>query len=77
MARAPLRGCVIAALSLTMAASIARAEKAVCVENVTIDELRQALAAGHTTATALVQAYLARIEAYDTSAARASMRCAS
>jgi amidase len=36
-----------------------------CIENATIDELRQALDAGNTTATALVQAYLARIEAYD------------
>ena len=45
-----------------MAAPVARA---VCVENATIGELRQVLAAGHTTAAALVQAYLARIEAYD------------
>jgi amidase len=37
----------------------------VCVENATIDELRQALAAGNTSSTALVEAYLARIEAYD------------
>jgi amidase len=45
-----------------MAAPITRAE---CVENATIAELRQALAAGHITAAALVQAYMARIEAYD------------
>ena len=36
-----------------------------CVDNATIGELRRALAAGDITAAALVQAYLARIEAYD------------
>ena len=36
-----------------------------CVENATISDLQQALAAGRTTAAALVSAYLARIEAYD------------
>src|SRR5271170_3263069 len=35
------------------------------VENATIDELQQALAADSTTAAALAQAYLARIAAYD------------
>jgi len=65
VARAPLRGGVTVALSLLMAASDARAAKAVCVENATIAELRQALAAGDTTAAGLVQAYLARIAAYD------------
>ena len=35
------------------------------VENATISDLRQALTAGETTASALVQAYLARIAAYD------------
>ena len=35
------------------------------IENSTIADLRQALAAGTTTASALVEAYLARIEAYD------------
>src|SRR5438552_11819413 len=65
MARAPLCGCMIAALLLTMAAPVVRPEGAVCIENATIGELRQALAAGHTTAVALVQAYLARIAAYD------------
>jgi amidase len=35
------------------------------LENATIAELRQALAAGHTTAAALTQTYLARIAAYD------------
>ena len=36
-----------------------------CVENATIDELQQALAANRTTAVALVKGYQARIEAYD------------
>ncbi len=35
------------------------------IENATIDELQRALAAGTTTSSALVQAYLARIEVYD------------
>jgi amidase len=36
-----------------------------CIENATIAELQEALAAGRTTASELVHAYLARIEAYD------------
>src|SRR5437016_4357912 len=36
-----------------------------CVENMSLAELQQALADGRTTATALTRAYLARIEAYD------------
>ena len=36
-----------------------------CIENASIGDLQQALAAGRTTAVALVSAYLARIEAYD------------
>ena len=36
-----------------------------CVENATIAELQEALDSGRTTATGLVRAYLARIEAYD------------
>jgi len=63
--QASLRGCLIAALSLVTAAPNARAERAVCIENATIGELGQALAAGDTTAAALVQAYLARMAAYD------------
>ena len=35
------------------------------IENTTIEELQRALAAGATNASALVEAYLARIEAYD------------
>jgi amidase len=40
-------------------------ERTVCVDNATVSDLQQALAAGRTTAAALVSAYLARIEAYD------------
>jgi amidase len=65
VSQAPFRGCLIAALSLVTAAPNARAERAVCVENATIGELGQALAAGDVTAAALVQAYLARIAAYN------------
>jgi amidase len=36
-----------------------------CVENATFGDLQQALAAGRTSASTLVSAYLARIEAYD------------
>jgi amidase len=50
---------------LLMAPPYARGEGAVCVDNATLGELRRALAAGDTTAAALVQAYLARIDAYD------------
>jgi amidase len=41
------------------------AEAEMCVENATIDDLQAALAAGRTTASDLVRAYTARIEAYD------------
>jgi amidase len=43
----------------------AAAEGTLCVDNATIGELQQALAANKTTAVALVKGYLARIEAYD------------
>jgi amidase len=52
-------------LLLAMAAPALAAEGSVCVENASIDELQNALAAGTTTATDLVRAYTARIEAYD------------
>ena len=55
----------IAAVLLVVAAPYGRGEGAVCVDNATIGELHHALAAGETTAAALVQAYLARIEAYN------------
>jgi amidase len=51
--------------AITIAAPVAAAEGAVCVENATIDDLQGALAAGRTTAADLVRAYTARIEAYD------------
>jgi amidase len=50
---------------LVMAGPDARGDGTMCVENATIGELRQALAAGDTTSTGLVQAYLTRIAAYD------------
>ncbi len=46
-------------------AAMGAATGAVCVENATIDDLQDALAAGRTTAADLVRAYTARIEAYD------------
>jgi amidase len=52
-------------LALTASAPAAGGEGIVCVENATIGDLQEALAAGRTSATALVSAYLARIEAYD------------
>jgi amidase len=52
-------------LLLAMAPPALAAEEAVCVENATIEDLQSALAAGRTTATDLVRAYTARIEAYD------------
>jgi amidase len=64
VARAPLCGCLIATLAL-MAASEARPARAACVENATIGELHQALSAGDANAAGLVQAFLARIAAYD------------
>jgi amidase len=48
-----------------MTASEALAAAAICADSATIAELRQALAAGSITAAALVQAYAARIAAYD------------
>ena len=53
-----------------MAASDARAVRPVCVENAAIGELLQALSAGDATAAGLVQAYVARIAAYDRAGAR-------
>jgi amidase len=64
VARAPLCGCLILALGLTMGTPGA-SSRAICLGTATVAELQQALATGDTTATALVKAYLARIEAYD------------
>jgi amidase len=55
---------LLATTAAIVAPAIA-AEGAVCVENASIDDLQQALAAGRTTAADLVRAYTARIEAYD------------
>jgi amidase len=52
-------------LALTASAPAAGGEGIMCVEDATIGDLQEALAAGRTSATALVGAYLARIEAYD------------
>jgi amidase len=50
---------------LILVAPSAAAAQAVCMENATISELAEALAAGRTTAAELVAAYAARVEAYD------------
>jgi amidase len=50
---------------LAVTAPAVAMEVCVCVENATIGDLHEALATGSSTATALVHAYLARIEAYD------------
>jgi amidase len=55
----------IAAVLVSGQVAAAPAQGPVCVENASLTELREALLAGRTTATALTQAYLARIEAYD------------
>jgi amidase len=52
-------------LALTLLMRTAAAEEPVCIENATIDELKDALAAGRTTSADLVRGYTARIEAYD------------
>lgn len=52
-------------LVLALLMRTAAAEEPVCIENASIDELKDALAAGRTTSADLVRGYLARIEAYD------------
>jgi amidase len=62
------RRAMVVLLALTacpVTAPAVAAEGAVCVENATIGDLQEALAAGRTTAADLVRAYTARIEAYD------------
>jgi amidase len=56
---------VLLTLAAALASPAAATEGTVCVENASIDDLQEALAAGRTTATGLVRAYAARIEAYD------------
>ena len=58
-----LRFGLLALLALTVPA--AAAGDAVCVENATISDLQDALAAGRVSAVDLVRAYLARVQAYD------------
>jgi amidase len=48
-----------------MASGPAGAQAGIAVENASLADLQQALAQGNTSSTALTQAYLARIEAYD------------
>jgi amidase len=60
-----LRVLVVLLALIPWIAPAVAAEGAVCVENATIDDLQAALAAGRTTASDLVRAYTARIEAYD------------
>ncbi len=60
-----LRVLVLLLALIPWIAPAVAAEGAVCVENATIDDLQAALAAGRTTASDLVRAYTARIEAYD------------
>jgi len=56
---------VLALAAVAVTSPAIAAEGAVCVENATIGDLQEALAAGRTTAAGLVRAYSARIEAYD------------
>jgi amidase len=56
---------VLLVLAAATSVPVLAAEGTVCVENATIDDLQEALAAGRTTAAGLVRAYAARIDAYD------------
>src|SRR5579885_2740952 len=60
-----MRRALMVLLSVAIAAPAAATEGTVCVENASVDDLQQALAAGRITAAGLVRAYTARIEAYD------------
>src|ERR1700719_1754085 len=63
-----MRRAMVVLLALTacpVTAPAVAAEGAVCVENATLSDLQEALAANRTTAADLVRAYTARIEAYD------------
>ena len=62
---AALSTAIVLACAQPAYAALAPAQGPVCVENATLTELREALLLGKTTATALTQAYLARIAAYD------------
>jgi amidase len=64
-AKSLLSALLLALLAGAATTPAASAEGPVCVENATIGELADALAAGRTTSADLVRAYLARIEAYD------------
>jgi amidase len=62
---AQVAGVLLLALTVAATPAAAAEEGAVCVENATIGDLQEALAAGRTTAADLVRAFTARIEAYD------------
>ena len=64
------RASMVLLAAVAIVAPAAAAEGTVCVENASIDDLQGALAAGRTTAAGLVEAYTARIEAYDRSGPR-------
>jgi amidase len=65
MARLSLLLFLALAGPLASAMPAVAAEGDVCVEEATISDLQEALAAGRTTSVDLVRAYMARIEAYD------------
>jgi amidase len=66
MRRGSAAALSIAVMLVCVPPSVAApAQGSVCVENASLTELREALMSGRTTATALTQAYLARIVAYD------------
>jgi amidase len=56
---------LLALVAAALASPATATEGTVCVENASIHDLQEALAAGRTTAAGLVRAYTARIEAYD------------
>ena len=62
---------------LAAAAASAEAPTVLKLENAPVSDIIHALASGRVTATALTQAYLARIEAYDRAGDRPSIPCAS
>jgi amidase len=63
--RCRLAGAIVALVLMTVGVPAMASEGNVCVENVSIAEMQQALTEGRTKASTLTQAYLARIEAYD------------
>jgi amidase len=60
-----IAGLAVAAMAPALRMETAMAESDLAVENASLDEVQRALVDGRTNATALTQAYLARIAAYD------------